>query len=110
MEKIWDELQVFTQETIYHVHSKVRQSLDSIIPILSKFKVSRLAICSWAGRFESYLVQTSDERFSGDVAQFSRSSGLKNGSFLVLEEKTGQYEKVLWICTFVLIALNGSIQ
>ena len=32
--------------------------LDSIIPILAKCKISRLAgLCSWAGQFESYVVR-----------------------------------------------------
>ena len=28
IKKIWDGLPVFTQETIYHVHTEMRQSLD----------------------------------------------------------------------------------
>ena len=36
--------------------------LDSIIPILAKSKISRLAsLCSWAGQFESHLVTNPKE-------------------------------------------------
>ena len=43
--------------------------LGSIIPILAKSKISRLAsCCSWAGRYESYLVANAKDRFSHDVA------------------------------------------
>ena len=48
----------------------VVRCLDSIIPILAKSKISRLAsFCSWAGRFESYLVANPKDRFSHDMAQ-----------------------------------------
>ena len=44
-------------------------SLLSIIPILAKSNISRLAgLCSWAGRFESYLVGNPEDRFSHDEA------------------------------------------
>ena len=43
--------------------------LDSIIPLVSIPKISRLAsLCSWAGWFESYLVLDPEDRFSCDVA------------------------------------------
>ena len=43
--------------------------LDSIIPLVSKSKISRLACpCSSAGRFESNLVANTEDRFSRDVA------------------------------------------
>ena len=42
----------------------VVRCLDSITTELAKAKISRLAsVCSWAGWFESYLVQTSEDRF-----------------------------------------------
>ena len=40
--------------------------LDSVMPILAKAKISNL--CVWTGRFESYLVANSQERFSRDLA------------------------------------------
>ena len=43
--------------------------LDSIIPLLNISEISRLAsLCSWAGRFESYLVGNCEDRFSHDMA------------------------------------------
>ena len=49
----------------------VVRCLDSIIPILAKYKILRLAsVCSWAGRFESYLVANPEDRFSNGEAQF----------------------------------------
>ena len=43
--------------------------LDSIISILAKSKISRLAsLSSWAGRFESYLVENPEDRFPRDEA------------------------------------------
>ena len=60
-----------------HPRSRIRafvvRCLDSKIhvPLLSKFKVSRLAsLCSWAGQFESYLVGNPEDRFSSDKAHF----------------------------------------
>ena len=42
---------------------------DCIIPNFSKSKISNLAsLCSWAGRFESYLVPNPKDRFSLDQA------------------------------------------
>ena len=47
----------------------VVRCLDRIIPILAIAKISRLAsLCSWAGRFGSYLVETPEDRFSHDKA------------------------------------------
>ena len=44
--------------------------VDSIIPILAKSEISRLAdLCSWAGWFESYLVGDPEDRFSCDEAR-----------------------------------------
>ena len=41
--------------------------LDSIIPRLAIARISRLAsLCSWAGQFESYLVENPEDRFSRD--------------------------------------------
>ena len=43
--------------------------LDSIMPILAKSQISRLAsLCSWAGQFESYLVGNPKDGFSCDRA------------------------------------------
>ena len=39
--------------------------LDSIIPLLVKYK-SLASLCSWAGRFEYYLVANPEDRFSRD--------------------------------------------
>ena len=46
------------------------QCLDSIVPILSKSKISKLQLtfCSCAGRFESYLIAILEARCSRDVA------------------------------------------
>ena len=50
--------------------------LDSIFPILTILKSSRLAsLCSWAGGFESRLVVTSVDRFCHDVAQMYSTAG-----------------------------------
>ena len=47
-------------------------ALGSITPILAKSKISRLArFCSCTDWFESYQVQTPEDRFSRDMAQFS---------------------------------------
>ena len=56
-----------------HLHSLIRafvvHCLDSIISILAKSKISRLAsFWSWAARFESCLVGNPTDRFSRDVA------------------------------------------
>ena len=42
--------------------------LDSIMPMLAKSK-TLANFCSWEGWFESYLVETSEDRFSRDMAQ-----------------------------------------
>ena len=43
----------------------VVRCLDSIIPILAAAKMLWLAgLCSWAGRFESYLVENCEDSFS----------------------------------------------
>ena len=57
-----------------HPHSLISDFavcfLDSIIPVFAKFKVSRLAsLCSWAGWFLSYLVQSPKDGYSRDMAQ-----------------------------------------
>ena len=51
------------------VSAFVVRCLNSIIPILAKSKISRLAsFCGCAGRFVSYLVANPDDKFSRDVA------------------------------------------
>ena len=46
----------------------VVRCLDSILPLLIIAQISRLAcFCSWAGRFESYLVTNLEDRFSHDL-------------------------------------------
>ena len=52
----------------------VVRSLDSMIPVLAISEISRLLICfcSWAGRFESYLVANPEDRFSRDDAHMNR--------------------------------------
>ena len=43
--------------------------LDNIMPKLSKSEISSLAsLCSWAGRFELYLVANPEDRFSHNGA------------------------------------------
>ena len=37
---------------------------------------SLASLCSWAGRFESYLVETPEDRFSHDEAQMAFSKNL----------------------------------
>ena len=61
-----------------HQHSLISpfafHYLDSTMPLVSLSKISRLAgLCSWAGRFESYLVGNPKDRFSRDVAHFKNS-------------------------------------
>ena len=45
---------------------------DCIIPLLVIAEIWKnlASLCSWAGRFESYLVETPEGRVSRDVAQF----------------------------------------
>ena len=45
--------------------------IDRIIPILAIAKILKTlaSLCSWAGRFESYLVANPEDRFSRDEAQ-----------------------------------------
>ena len=57
-----------------HPHSLISafvvRCLESIIPVLAKSKISKLAsLCAWAGRFESYLVANPKDKFSHDMAQ-----------------------------------------
>ena len=68
----------------------VVRCLDSIIPILAKSKIS--TFCSWAGRFESYLVTNREDRFSCDMAQVTFSfhfSPLHAVSFAVISGSLG---------------------
>ena len=51
--------------------------LDSIIPVLAISEISRLAsFWSWAGWFESYLIDNPEDRFSHDVARIGQNSCL----------------------------------
>ena len=36
------------------------------------------SLCSWAGRFESYLVENPEDRFSRDVAQMKEKTRMHN--------------------------------
>ena len=68
-----------------HPHSLISifviRYLDSIIPITAKSKISRLAsLCSRTGRFESFLVTNTEDRFCCDVAQIFILSCLVDSS------------------------------
>ena len=64
---MWKPVLAICEHSRSLISTFVVRYLDNIIPILAKSKISRLAsLCSWAGRFESYLVGNSEDRFSRD--------------------------------------------
>ena len=81
--------------------TKVQNRLDctfivryfgSIIPILAKSKISRLAsLCSRVGRFESYLIGNLKDRFSRDEAHISSIMILHPSYVPNFEEVEGAY-------------------
>ena len=79
----------------------VVRCLDDIIYnityIIAKSKISRLAgLCSWAGRFEFYLVAYTQDRFSHDVAQ--------------IHSHVTAASICLWKCCFVLCPLFSAFR
>ena len=46
----------------------VVRCLESIIPLVSIYKILSRSLCSWADRFESTLVENPEDRFSHDEA------------------------------------------
>ena len=62
-----------------HLHSLINtfivHCLDSIISVLAKIQNFKAlsSLCSWAGRFDFYLVANPEDRFSCDMAQLQMS-------------------------------------
>ena len=86
-------------------HTFVVRCLDSIIPILAQCKISKTlaSLCSWAGRFESYLVCTPGQHKWKDhivlVQQASKTRYDSNFTqFLIFCVWTGWH----WAFTFCL--------
>ena len=68
------------------INAFVVRCLDSIIPILAKSKISRLAcLCTGAGRFESNLVANLEDRFSRDGAHLILGQNAYKASVFQIE-------------------------